>query len=861
VAGESVKFLWVWIVLVVVSQVFATENNLRQNPLYHVGNRAVVSEGKPATYGDPYLDQIQPLLSARCVACHGCFEAPCQLNLQTYEGLRRGFNPKPIYSSKRLATTYPSRMIDAQSIAEWRARQFLPVVDSKGKEPEVHEKAHSEAVMFKLLELGEQYNAAGFEVNRTRGFQQWLDAESRGVCVASDSQFETHFKGWRKNPEGVFSVSDFIERWPTSGMPFALPVPREQSQLKQWLASGAQGPSDAAQKALETPANAAELERWENFLNDRSHKGQQVGRYIYEHVFTAHILFKDNPGEFFLLVRSRTSEDTIDQIVTELPYDPPGGQVFYRFKKITAAITHKNHFLWELDDVKLAHLKKLFVDDWTTNDAAVPLPSYVKNGVTNTNPFENFESIPAMSRARFMIENSRIIVGAMTQGAVCVGTSATFAINDHFWSWFLKPESDVSVLFPKLGQANWDKFATSDVNGESTLQHFKRTVAAHAAYEAAYEITLREWLKSKGAKGLAVSDLWGGDGDPSFPQGNPNAWLNITRHERSATVQFGPEGGSPMSIWVMSYSNFERLYYNLVASFKEWGSVDHKAATWRHMSYVRIEGEDLAISMLPKTYRKEVRNRFARGVSYWRNIPYPQYSMVGLDNKEHFTHFLHKADLPPREAGTPNPGKTADEAIVYLVDQVRKNLQPGVATTSEATVSAERKDFELQLTSYEIQSRQKPGLPYARNFAHVVYLMVDSDDVSKQPWIYTLVSNRGYSGHNDMFIQKRTPEFDTFSVYRGFVGGYPNVFFRVSQAQRRAFIEDIARVGTKALEWDAFRIKWGIARNSPRFWSVFDHLHELKAVPQPGVVPAEQGIADLSQYEIFEEPKQAVSSK
>ena len=100
-------------------------------PLYRVGNRATgwtlgeKHDGKPLR--SQYLDEVQPILTTRCIACHGCYEAPCQLNLQSYDGLRRGFNPIPIFSAKRVDYTAPTRMDDASTIEGWRALGFLPV--------------------------------------------------------------------------------------------------------------------------------------------------------------------------------------------------------------------------------------------------------------------------------------------------------------------------------------------------------------------------------------------------------------------------------------------------------------------------------------------------------------------------------------------------------------------------------------------------------------------------------------------------------------------------------------------------------------------------------------------------------------
>lgn len=39
---------------------------------------------------DFYTHKVQPIFDNRCLACHSCFNAPCQLNLQSFEGFQRG---------------------------------------------------------------------------------------------------------------------------------------------------------------------------------------------------------------------------------------------------------------------------------------------------------------------------------------------------------------------------------------------------------------------------------------------------------------------------------------------------------------------------------------------------------------------------------------------------------------------------------------------------------------------------------------------------------------------------------------------------------------------------------------------------
>jgi hypothetical protein len=40
------------------------------------------ANSQPASASDDYTARIQPIFNSRCIACHSCYNAPCQLNLQ-----------------------------------------------------------------------------------------------------------------------------------------------------------------------------------------------------------------------------------------------------------------------------------------------------------------------------------------------------------------------------------------------------------------------------------------------------------------------------------------------------------------------------------------------------------------------------------------------------------------------------------------------------------------------------------------------------------------------------------------------------------------------------------------------------------
>ena len=47
-------------------------------------------EVKPLPRQVSFRSEVQPVLDRRCVVCHSCYNAACQLKLSSYEGTDRG---------------------------------------------------------------------------------------------------------------------------------------------------------------------------------------------------------------------------------------------------------------------------------------------------------------------------------------------------------------------------------------------------------------------------------------------------------------------------------------------------------------------------------------------------------------------------------------------------------------------------------------------------------------------------------------------------------------------------------------------------------------------------------------------------
>ena len=98
-----------------------------------------------------YNDQVSPVLERRCVVCHGCYDAPCQLKLSSPEGINRGASKEKVYNGARFKTMAPTRLyIDAKSTGEWRDKGFHSVLN-EGTASATQNLEQS--VMYKMLRL------------------------------------------------------------------------------------------------------------------------------------------------------------------------------------------------------------------------------------------------------------------------------------------------------------------------------------------------------------------------------------------------------------------------------------------------------------------------------------------------------------------------------------------------------------------------------------------------------------------------------------------------------------------------------------------------------------------------------------
>jgi hypothetical protein len=544
------------------------------------------------------------VLEKRCVVCHGCYDAPCQLQLGTTEGIVRGASDTKVYDGARLRAIAPTRLfVDAHDEAGWRKRGFFSVL---GRDP-------ADGLIARMLELKRKHPLPD-DTMLQGAFELGLD---RAQVCTKESDF-----------------ADFAKDHPLWGMPFALPglSDTEHAQMMAWLEGGARAPA----REPDAPELAAAIARWEEFLNDPSPKARLSARYIYEHLFLGSIYFADVDDDVFhRLVRSRTpSGEPVDEIATRRPFDDPGTALYYyRFTRREGPVLDKTHMPYPLSGARLARFRALFTEPYYE----VPeLPSFAPEVASN--PLKAFAALPMKSRYRFMLEEAEFTMGGFIKGPVCRGQVALNVIEDRFWVVFVDPDVPWLAEEALLLQSSSDLLALPAEEGSNVgLLAWRSFTKRHAEFVKRKSAFLERQVRD-GAR-VDLSAIWDGDGN------NQNAALTVLRHFDNATVVKGLVGGPSKTTWVVGYALLERIHSLLVAGFDVFGNVGHQINTRMYMDFLRMEGEYNYLLLLPPQRRKEL-------VSYWYRDADDDVTDRVYGSLAHFSarpHITYRTRTPERE--------------------------------------------------------------------------------------------------------------------------------------------------------------------------------------------------------------------
>ncbi|MFW2405995.1 MAG: fatty acid cis/trans isomerase, partial [Gammaproteobacteria bacterium] len=675
-----------------------------------------------------YWTDVKPVVEQRCVVCHGCYDAPCQLKMSSIEGIERGGTPARVYKQSRPKTAPLTRLFeDAQTVAEWRDKGFHPVLNEYANSPEANREA---GVMYRLLKLKE------------------ANPLPDGKLLPKDFDLSLNRDEFCAKPD---TLPEYEREHPLQGMPFALPALDEgrQTILLNWLEQG------ASYKAREPMAAefVEEISIWEAFLNGDSLKEQLFGRYIYEHLFLAHLYFPDlDERKFFKLVRSTTPPgQPVDLIATRRPFNDPGVErVYYRVIEDFAAVVAKTHMPYSLERPLLETWKTLFVN---ADYAVTSLPSYDDKSASN--PFLTFEAIPPVSRYRFMLERAQFSIMNFIKGPVCRGNVALNEINDRFWVFFQDPEylekPGVAEFLNEQGRMLELPASTATIY--DPLKYWRRYAKQQKKLIRSVDEFLAENYTDPGD--ISLDSFWDGDGS------NDNATLTVFRHVNSATVEKGLIGRPPKTAWSIEYGLLEKIHYLIVAGYDVYGNVGHQLISRIYMDFLRMEGEGAFLMALPPEARERERQ-------YW-------YRGADEEVEDYLTPSAYEANEVPQIRY-----KTDDEKL-ELYGMLKEYLAPVLPDRFALTSIA---DPNLRDALSRLEELQ--GLPTTL-MPEVAFVEIAGDSGSEY---LTILHNRAHLNITAVFGEDKNfvPEEDTLTVVSGVLGAYPNVLMRVNETDVEDFV-------------------------------------------------------------------------
>ena len=711
---------------------------------------------------------VQPILERRCVVCHGCYDAPCQLKLGSFDGIARGASKDQVYDAARLREADPTRLfIDAQLPSQWRAKGFSPVLNERTPSPENN---LAGSVLYRALALKKAHPLPDEKVLKG-DFDFSLDRTQSCPSLGEYDAYE------REHPLG--------------GMPYGLPglSEREMSVMTRWIESGS--PLDAA------PALPAALLRqvqdWERFLNGDSHKQQLMSRYLYEHWFLGHLVFDgDKQARSFRIVRSATPPGTPTvPVATRRPYDDPGvPRPYYRIEPERETVLAKTHMPYLLSPARMAKLRGWFLE---ADYRVAALPSYAVEQASN--PFVSFAAIPVESRYRFLLDEAEFFIMSFMKGPVCRGQIALDVIEDRFWVYFLDPKASADEDIAHLLARQADDLRLPAANGSNArvLGWFEL-----ADREDRLLAAKSEFIKQRraGLQAVTLASLWDGDGS------NRNAALTVFRHFDSASVVKGLVGDAPKTTWVIGYPLFERIYYLLVAGYDVYGNAGHQLQSRLYMDFMRMEAESNFLLFLPKAVREEKRDAWYRGASD-RVKAYVGGSKAELQAE---TGILYRTADPQRE--------------FYAL--ASRHLAPALDRRFDL---ADVDDASLRRALQTVAAVRGPSLSFLPETA-----MLRVDDPPRAPRWFTLLRETGHANVAHLLREKSAlrPEENRLDVVPGFVGAYPNAILRTTPAQLPALASALASLASEA-DYAAFADRFVIRRTSAAFWAASDELMDAYA--------------------------------
>jgi hypothetical protein len=271
-------------------------------------------------------------------------------------------------------------------------------------------------------------------------------------------------------------------------------------------------------------------------------------------------------------------------------------------------------------------------------------------------------------------------------------------------------------------------------------------------------------------------------------------------------------GQAPKTMWLLDYALFERIHYLLVAGFDVYGNVGHQLITRLYMDFLRLEGEQNFINLLPQDERQKVKNHWYR--------------------KSHLSlsEFINRKTILAAPTGI--QFKTAEPKL-ELYTKFKQHLQP---------ILSER--YAYNLVPKPLAKLNALPSKAINLLPQVSFILVKHGEQHKA---YTLIHHNAHFNISSLLNEEGQRAYgeDTATLVPGFIGDYPEAIWYLPNSDHvQSFVENMHSVQSEA-DYRALKQQFAIRRSHPQFWQYSDLLHEV-AKQYKGI---EYGVFDYNRLE------------
>jgi hypothetical protein len=763
------------------------------------GTPTGTSKSEPVSF----VRDIKPIFDTKCVSCHACYDSPGQLDLRSVKGIQRGAMKIDTYALREDAIEPTFVWNSPNTLDDWRKMGFFSVIEG-GRD----------SIMGKMLALG---HANPVEPNAQFPADIKIDQLERKNYLANK-----------------YEIDGYAEQYPKEGMPLAVSglTDEEYEATMSWLENGAPIDYEAAEP---TANELAQIQKWEDFLNNGDKRSRLVARYIFEHLLYVNFSFEDREdANSFIIVRSTTpsGEDTVP-VYQHMANREVDGEFYYRFLLLDLTDCVKNTRLQMLaSDEKLGRFKNIFYEeDWSVDQ----LPGYTE--AERFSPLTTFRAIPAKARYKFNLANSWLLRGQITYGPSCHGNLATGVVRDVGWDIFESPETSLYVNDAQY-RAEVDPLLAEMINPKNLLDAF---VNRHKYVEQHKEFKKRALARAKEVGYRSnFSDIWRGE----HPDDQP--LVSFVRHEDNAYVVEGNwvPFEFPKAINIFDLTTYESALYSAVINFDLYGpGIWSIFGALEQFGLTRADTELNFLRFLPRKVRRSMWKSWYLGKLPVDALAKERWKMIAPNIAPEDTiptDIKYSTDDPKREF--------YEKLLEYLGPRVNANdpiNRPKPGDDADRITKA--------LISIVAASReQEPTWRKFKTFLpEAAFLRIDRS--GQEPAIYTMTHNSDYANKAfiTMQLQDEIPGNAKVAILEGAYTAYPNFMFRINEDEIEKFASSLIEADTQK-KFTAIVERWGIRRSSPDFWPVLNSVTAYVKRTNPSGAPqragGRAGTFDINRY-------------